>query len=130
MVCCLEETSFPLLSCVEFVLPLFSPPLLLQLPIPSGLTGHVEETRSKRTAQLSWSPAKWRRTVDAGTCKDCVHLVIHYPKLLAFVFNFYNYTAAASLAAPTTAHITYLSLVVQPHLCRWFRNMPRNFSKK
>ena len=65
MVCCLEETSVPLLSCVEFVLPLFSPPLLLQLPIPSGSTGHVEETSSKRTAQLSWPPTKQKRTIDA-----------------------------------------------------------------
>ena len=66
MVCCLEETSVPLLSCVlEFVLPLFSPPLLLQLPIPSGSTGRSEDTRSKRTAQLSWPPAKRRRSSDA-----------------------------------------------------------------
>ena len=50
---------------LEFVLPLFSPPLLLQLPIPSGSTGHVEETSSKRTAQLSWPPTKRRRSSDA-----------------------------------------------------------------
>ena len=37
----------------------------LQLPSPSGSTGHIVETSSKRAAQLSWPPAKWRRTSDA-----------------------------------------------------------------
>ena len=37
----------------------------LQLPSPSGCTGHIEETSSMRRAQLSWSPAKWRMASDA-----------------------------------------------------------------
>ena len=36
----------------------------LQLPSPSVSTGHIEETRSKKAAQLSWPPAKRRRTSD------------------------------------------------------------------
>ena len=73
--------------CLPLSLPCSQVPL--QLPSSSGFTGCIEQNRSKRTAQLSWSPAKWRRTSDAGTCKDCVHLGINYPKLLDFVFNSY-----------------------------------------
>ena len=52
------------------VLPLFIPLDLLsqvplQVPGPSGSTRHIEETSSKRTAQLSWPPSKRSRTSDA-----------------------------------------------------------------
>ena len=102
--------------CVCFPMSLPCSQVPLQLPSSSGSTGCIEQTRSKRTAQLSWSPAKWRRTADAGTCKDCIHLAINYPKLLACVFNSYNYTAAASLATPTTATLL-TSLLWCSHTC-------------
>ena len=41
----------------------------LQLPSPSVSTGHIVETSSKRTAQLSWPPAKRRRTSDAESTR-------------------------------------------------------------
>ena len=42
----------------------------LQLPNPSVSTGDIEENSSERTAQLSWTPAKRRRTSDAQGTKS------------------------------------------------------------
>ena len=44
------------------------------------------ETSSKRTARLSWPPAKRRKTSDAEGTR-LAHLVIHWPSLLVHVFN-------------------------------------------
>ena len=61
----------------------------LQLSSPSVSTGHIEEASSKRAAQLSWPPAKQKRTSDAegtrtGSIGDplaqgiilCLHLLL------------------------------------------------------
>ena len=67
-----------------------SSPLLLWVPLQlsttPGSTGDTKETSSKRTARLSWPPAKRRRMSD-GRYKEGVHWVIHWPSLLALVFK-------------------------------------------
>ena len=60
---CLGEASVTLLPFVYSPPP---PPLHSQMPSPLESSGHIEETGTKRTAELKCPPAKCRKISDTG----------------------------------------------------------------
>ena len=62
--------SYDLCLCLCWPSFLLLSPVPLQLPNPSASTGDMEETSTEKTAQLSWTPAKRRRTSDAQGTKS------------------------------------------------------------